>query len=84
LLEQILKQIGFDKIYPSMIPSSWDYPSQDIALRGLLSLGAVSKAIENSGIEKVKEVVSEAIQPFVQTNGRVIYRNEYKIFIAEK
>jgi len=83
LLEQILSDIGFVKINATAIAATWDYPDTDLALKGLLSLGAVSKAIEINGIEKVKEIVLQAVQPHIQINGRVVYHNQYMVVIAE-
>ena len=83
-MEQIISTIGFNKISSIYVPSSWDYPNEHTALKGLLSLGAVAKAVEHSGFEKVNQVIKQAIQPYIQQNGHVVYRNQYKIIIAEK
>jgi len=83
-LENILTDIGFKKLERVDIPSVWDYPNQDIALRGLLSAGPAVKAIEYSGIERVSETLSRAVVPYVQGNGHVVYYNKFRIVIAEK
>jgi SAM-dependent methyltransferase len=83
-LENILADIGLKNIDSVDVPSIWDYPTGDIALRGLLSAGPAVKAIEHSGIAKVSEVISTAVVPYVQANGHVVYHNKFRIVIAEK
>jgi SAM-dependent methyltransferase len=83
-LENILTDIDFKKIESVDIPSVWDYPNLDIALKGLLSAGPAVKAIEHSGFEKVYQTVSAAVEPYVQNNGHVVYKNKFRIVIAEK
>ena len=84
LLEKVLKEVGFGKINTFDVPSVWDYPDADTALKGLMSAGPVARAIENSGFERVYETISDAIQPYIQPNGHVVYNNKFRIVIAEK
>ena len=84
LLESIMKKIGFRKIESNDIPSVWDYPDSVTALKGLMSAGPVARAIENNSFEKVFEAVSVAIQPFIQSDGHVVYKNKFRVVIAEK
>jgi SAM-dependent methyltransferase len=83
LLETILEEVGLKIIYNIDLPSVWDYPNKEIALKGLMASGPVAKAIENSGIEKVTDKISEAINPYVQADGHVIYRNKFRIVTTE-
>jgi SAM-dependent methyltransferase len=83
-LENILADIGFKNIDSVDVPSVWDYPTQDIALRGLLSAGPAVKAIEHSGIEMVSETISAAMAPYIQNNDHVVYKNKFRMVIAEK
>ncbi|MDB5275451.1 MAG: hypothetical protein JWR61_406 [Ferruginibacter sp.] len=84
LLEKILEEVGFGKIATFDVPSVWEYPDTDIALKGLMSAGPVARAIENSGFEKVYETISKAIHPYIQPNGHVVYNNKFRIVMAEK
>lgn len=84
LLENILEEIGFTIISNSDIQSIWDYPNTEIALRGLMSAGPVARAIDQNGFEKVYETILNAIQPYIQSNGHVVYNNKFRVVIAEK
>ena len=84
LLENTLEEVGFKIIDNVDLPSVWDYPDIDIALNGLLSAGPAAKAIEINGFDKVAETVTEAVKPYVQSNGHVVYNNKFRVIIAEK
>ncbi len=83
-LENILMEIGFKDIESTDLTTVWDYENANIAFRGLLSAGPAVKAIEHSGIEKVSATISAAIEPYIQTNGHVIYKNKFRIVVAAK
>lgn len=84
LLEKTLQEVGFNIIANDDLVAIWDYPNTDIALKGLLSAGPVAKAIANSSFEEVREAVAADIQPYIQQNGRVLYKNKYRVVISEK
>ena len=84
LLESVLENIGFKIINDEDVPSIWDYPDMETALRGLLAVGPAAKAIENSGFDEVYDTVTKAVQPYVQPHGHVVYKNKFRIVIAEK
>jgi SAM-dependent methyltransferase len=84
LLENALTGIGFTIINNTDIPAIWDYPDIDTALKGLMSAGPVARAIDNSGFEKAYNTIADAVKPYVQSNGHVVYRNKFRIVIAEK
>lgn len=84
LLENVLQEVSFKVIDKTDVPSVWNYPDMETALKGLLSAGPAAKAIEHSGFEKVYQTILTAAQPYVQSNGCVIYKNKYRVVIAEK
>jgi SAM-dependent methyltransferase len=84
LLENILAEVGFNVISNTDVPLIWDYPDTETALKGLISSGPVAKAIENSGLEKVQETILNSMQPYIQDNGHIVYRNKFRVVIAEK
>ncbi|MEI9809042.1 MAG: methyltransferase domain-containing protein [Bacteroidota bacterium] len=83
LLEKTLEEAGFTIINNTDVVSVWDYPDTDTALKGLLSSGPVARAIENAGFDKVFETTVNAIQPYIQTNGHVVYKNKFRVVISE-
>ena len=83
LLEKILEEIGFKIISNTDISSIWDYADTGIALKGLLSAGPAAKAIENSGFEKVYERILKSVEPYIKSDGHVVYSNKFRVVIAE-
>lgn len=83
LLENMLKELGFSKINSTDITTVWDYADTDTAMKGLMSAGPVTKAIENNTFEKVYNTLLAAIQPYIQSNKHVVYNNKFRVVIAE-
>lgn len=84
LFEKMLTEAGLGEITVTDVTAVWDYPDKETALRGLISAGPAAKAIENSGFEKVYNTISDAVRPYVQSNGHVVYHNKFRVAIAEK
>lgn len=84
LLEELLVKVGFKTLKSEDVDSIWDYPNLETALKGLMSAGPVARAIEHSGFDKAKETILLAIQPYIKSNGHVVYHNKYRIVMAEK
>lgn len=53
-------------------------------MKDLMSAGPVARAIENNSFDKVHDAMSTAIQPYIQADGHVVYRNKFRVVIAEK
>jgi hypothetical protein len=83
-LEKALQGAGLNILANDDIPNTWDYPDTATALEGLLSAGPATRAIEHSGYDKVKTAVSNALQPFTQTSGHVIFHNKSRVLLAQK
>ena len=84
LLEKTLETLGFTIQSNYDVPTVWDFFDVDTALRGLLSAGPAVKAIDHSGKEQVQAAVSAAMQPYIQSNGHVVYHNKFRVVIASK
>lgn len=84
LLENILQEIGFKILNSADVNSIWNYPDTETALKGLLSAGPAARAIENVGFEKAYQTTLEALKPFMKSNGEIVYKNKFRVVIAEK
>jgi ubiquinone/menaquinone biosynthesis C-methylase UbiE len=84
LLEHMLEECGFNIISNEDIESVWDYADTTTALKGLMSVGPVAKAIEHCGFKEVNKTITAAVQPYIQSNGHVVYHNKFRVVIAEK
>lgn len=83
LLETIIKDCGLQIMNNTDVSAIWEYPSVETALKGLLSAGPSTKAIVYSGFEKVHKASLKAIEPYIQNNGHVIYKNKFRVVISE-
>jgi ubiquinone/menaquinone biosynthesis C-methylase UbiE len=84
LLEKTLEAVGFKIISNKDVDSIWDYTDIETALKGLLAVGPAARAIEYNDFDKVHDTVLQAVQPYVQGNGHVVYKNKFRVVIAEK
>jgi SAM-dependent methyltransferase len=84
MLEGILKDLDLTILENYDIPSVWDYEDVDTALKGFMSAGPVTRAIAHSGVEKVTEAITKAMQPYIQPSGHVVYHNTFQRVIAQK
>jgi len=73
LLERLLEEVGFKIVDNNDVDSVWAYPDNLTALKGLGSSGPITKAIEHTGSEEVERTILNAIEPYVQPDGSVLY-----------
>lgn len=83
-LEIALKNNGFTSIKVQTIPLFWEYENLEIAMKGLLSLGALADTIEKNGVQDTTKVILKFIGSYQQENGRIIFKNHYKIISGIK
>ncbi len=81
-LAALVKQAGLTPMYTDDVECIWEYPNLETALKGLLSSGPASKAIQASGELKVSQVVTNAIAPFKQVSGSYRLKNQFRYVIA--
>jgi SAM-dependent methyltransferase len=83
-LEQLLTDTGFNVTSSYDVPTLWDYPDMDTALKGLLSAGPATRAIDHSGYQKVVDTLRAAAQPFSTNNGHIVYHNTFRVVMSTK
>ena len=66
------------------ISCPWEYPSDNAALRGMLSAGPVVLAIKTSGEERVRAAVLEAIAPYRTATGGYRLQNKFRYVSAQR
>jgi SAM-dependent methyltransferase len=65
-------------------PGDWRYADLDGALRGLLSSAGGARAVALAGEERVREVLSRALAPFVTPDGAYVMHNRFRLIVAER
>lgn len=81
-LKALASEAGLTPIEVVDVECPWVYPSLDIALRGMLSAGPAERAIRNSGMERARDAVANAIAPYRQRSGEYHLNNKFRYLIA--
>ncbi|MDX5584550.1 MAG: methyltransferase domain-containing protein [Aureibaculum sp.] len=84
LLERLLEEAGFRIVDNYDVDSVWEYPDNQTALNGLGSSGPITKVIEHTSPEEVQKTILNAIKPYVQPDGTVVYNNKWRVVTATK
>jgi len=84
LLEKTIEGIGLRIIDNTDVTSVWNYPSVDVALKGIMSAGPAARTIETIGFEKVYEAMNMVIGPFIQQNNSVVFNNKLRVVTSVK
>lgn len=84
LLERLLEEAGFQIVDNYDVDSIWEYPDNQIALKGLGSSGPITKVIEHTSSEEVEKTILNAIEPYVRPDGTVVYNNKWRVVTATK
>jgi SAM-dependent methyltransferase len=63
---------------------TWRYQSVADAVRGLLSSGGASRAVEDVGLPAVRATIKASVQPFTDAAGEVRMRNVFRWVAARK
>lgn len=83
-LEDLAGQAGLRTIHAETVPITFDFASEQDAVRGLLAPGPATLAIQTSGEGTVAEAIRGAIAPFRRADGSYSLRNAFRFIIAVK
>jgi SAM-dependent methyltransferase len=81
-LEAMAHQAGMTPGIVETVACPWDYPDDETALRGLLSSGPAIRAIENKGVDVVRDVILSVLAPFKTVSGGYHLKNSFRYMIA--
>jgi SAM-dependent methyltransferase len=81
-LEGFVEQAGLSAGPSQDVECVWRYPDLDTALRGLTAAGPATAAIRESGEDRVRESLGNALEPFRQDGGEYVLRNVFRYSIA--
>jgi len=81
---KLVARTGFAKLLEAQALTIWDYPDEDTALRGLLSFGNATQAIDCAGEERVREVAKKFLAPYRLPRGGYRLENAFRYLIAKR
>ena len=68
-LSALASEAGLTPLEVIDVSCPWSFPTLDAALRGMLSAGPAERAIRNSGMERARSAVANAIEPYHKNSG---------------
>lgn len=81
-LNALAFEAGLKPIEVIDVECPWSYANLDVALRAMLSAGPAERAIRNSGMDRAREAVANAIAPYRQPSGEYHLNNKFRYLIA--
>jgi len=81
-LKALVSEAGLQPMTMVDVECPWVYPTLDIALRAMLSAGPAERAIRNSGMERARDAIENAISPYRQPSGEYHLKNKFRYLIA--
>jgi SAM-dependent methyltransferase len=81
-LRALASEAGLKPIEVVDVECPWIYPSLEVALRAMLSAGPAERAIQNSGMERARDAVANAIAPYCAPSGECRLNNKFRYLVA--
>jgi SAM-dependent methyltransferase len=83
-MAKLVARAGFAKLLETNAIASWNYPDEETALRGLLSMAAAVRAIDCAGEQRVRETAREFLAPHRLPRGGYRLKNAFHYLIAQR
>jgi SAM-dependent methyltransferase len=83
-LESALASAGLTIADAGEVECVWAYASTEDAVRGLIGSAGGTRAVEGSGVDRVRVVIEEALVPFTDQRGRIAMRNTFRWIVGVK
>jgi SAM-dependent methyltransferase len=84
VLREVVTRAGLTAVEVGEVSCPWEYPSEAVALRGMLSAGPVALAMRTSGEQRVRAAVLDAILPYRTGSGGYRLENEFRYVSAQR
>jgi SAM-dependent methyltransferase len=83
-LRTLVAEAGLDVDVVADAAGAFVYPSEEVALRGLMSAGPVINIVRRVGEEAVADAIRDAISEYRQPDGSYRFENTWRFAIATK
>jgi SAM-dependent methyltransferase len=81
-LEALVIKAGLTPSVLKKVACPWDYPDEEITLRGLMSSGPAIRAIQEKGEDVVRDIILKVIAPFKTSSGGYYLTNHFHYLTA--
>lgn len=81
-LKALVSEAGLQPIMTVDVECPWIYPNLDTALQAMLSAGPAERAIRNSGMDRARDAVANAISAYRTPTGEYRLKNKFRYLIA--
>lgn len=82
VLEDLASQAGLKPENVEEIKCSWDFEEEEEMLKGMLSAGLATIAIQQAGEHTVREAIRKEIQRFKTPDGRIHLSNTFRCLVS--
>ncbi len=82
VLDDLMRQAGLTPTSEQVVPITMSFPDLDTGWRGTRSAGPLQGAIRTVGEERIRQVVEDVLNQFVQPDGQISMENEFKVVTA--
>jgi ubiquinone/menaquinone biosynthesis C-methylase UbiE len=84
MMARLATRAGFTKLIEAQALTIWEYPDEETALRGLLSVGAAVRATDCAGEERVRETAQKFLASHRLARGGYRMENAFRYLIAQR